>query len=206
MPAPTPALPAATALRVPYDQASPQQLSRALVYIMEELSHHFPTLSFGGWTTTLSELNPDLWVQGTYIFIEEDDLVYLTQLLALSSELPTLDPSIYPDDACYMAKRLVNYQAEAQEALPEIATNPLAYGARVFELVASLAVGNSVAETVYRATYRGPKARPGSEDPALARATVHEQVRALRRARGEVGHQEVPEPPQSPANQAAPDK
>jgi hypothetical protein len=67
-------------------------------------------------------------------------------------------------------------------------------------------VGNSVAETVYRATYRGPKGRPGSVDPALARATVHEQVRALRRARGEVGHQQVPEDPQSPAKQAAPGK
>ena len=206
MPTPTPALPDSTPLCVPYDQATPQQLSRALVYVMEELSAHFPTLSFGAWTTTLAELKPDLWVQGTYIFIEEGDLIYLTQLLALAPELPTLDPPIYPDDACYLAKRLVNYQAEAQEALAEIAAHPLAYGARVFALVASLAVGNSVAETVYRATYRGPQVRPGSADPALARATVHEQVRALRRARGEFGHQEVPEPPQSPAQPAAPGK
>jgi hypothetical protein len=206
MPPTTLPLPDSTPLCVPYTQATPQQLSRALVYVMEELSEHFPTLSFGAWTTTLFGLKPDLWVQGTYIFIEEEDLIYLTQLLALAPELPTLDPPIYPDDSCYLSKRFVNYQDEALEALPEIAANPRAYSARVFELVASLAIGNSVAEMVYRATYRGPKGRPGSPDPALARATVHEQVRALRRARGEVGHQEVPEFPQSPAKHAAPGK
>lgn len=88
-----------------------------------------------------------------------------------------------------MFKRFANYEDEALEALPDIALNPLAYSSRVFTLVTNLALGNSVAEEVFHATHRGRQGRPGSVDPALARATVHEQVRALRRARGEMGYQ-----------------
>jgi hypothetical protein len=75
------------------------------------------------------------------------------------------------------------------EALPDIAANPLAYGPRVFALVTTLALGNSVADEVFYATHRRPQGRPGSVDPVLARATAHEQVRELRRARGEMGYQ-----------------
>jgi hypothetical protein len=162
---------------------------------MDELRAHFPTLSFGAWTKTLLEYKPALWVAGDYVFLEEDNLVYLTQLLAASPELPTLEPPIYPDDACYLAKRLINYQAEAQEGPWPISPRIPWPMARVFTLVAGLAVGNSVAETIFRATCRGPKGRPGSVDPSLARATVHKQVWALRQAPGELGHQQVPEHP-----------
>ncbi|MDJ0368057.1 hypothetical protein QMK33_23195, partial [Hymenobacter sp. H14-R3] len=86
-------------------------------------------------------------------------------------------------------KRFFNYQDEALEALPDMAVNPLAYSSRVFNLVTNLALGNAVVEELFHATHRGPQGRPGSVDPALARATVHEQVRALRQARGEFGYQ-----------------
>jgi hypothetical protein len=205
--APTmPSLPESTSLCVPYDQATPHQISLALAYTMGALPKHFPTLSFAGWANILLQLKPDVWVEGDAVTIDYQDLKHLTQRLAASEELPELDPPIYPHRAGYVSKRLFNYQDEALEALPDIAANPLAYSSRVFELVTTLALGNSVADEVFYATHRGPQGHPGSEDPALARATVHEQVRALRRARGEVGHLAIPERPAGPAEPAVPGK
>jgi len=199
-----PPLPESTPLCVPYDKATPHQLSLALAYTMGALQNHFPTLSFAGWANILLQLKPDVWVDSDAVSIDYQDLKHLTQRLAASDELPELDPPIYPDRACYLSKRLFNYQDEALEALPDIAANPLAYSSRVFELVTTMALGNSVVDEVYHATHRGPQGRPGSADPALARATVHEQIRALRRARGEIGHQVIPERPAGPAAPAAP--
>ena len=195
-----------TRLCIPYDQATPHQLSLALAYAMGALPEHFPTLSFVAWANTLLRLKPDLWVEGDAVSLDYQDLQHLTQQLATSDELPELDPPIYPDRVSYLAKRFFNYQDEALEALPDIAANPLAYSSRVFELVTTMALGNSVVDEVFHATHRGPQGRPGSEDPALARATVHEQVRALRRARGELGHQVIPERPADPAKPTAPGK
>lgn len=201
----TPA-PDSTPVCIPYAQATPHQISLALAYTMGALPDHFPTLSFAGWANILLQLKPDLWVEGDAVYIEYQDLKHLTQRLAASEELPELSPPIYPDRVGYLSKRLYNYQDEALEALPDIAANPLAYSSRVFELVTTIALGNSVVDEVYHATHRGPHGRPGSVAPALARATVHEQVRALRRARGEVGHQQIPERPAEPAAPAAPAK
>jgi hypothetical protein len=98
--------------------------------------------------------------------------------------LPELDPPIYPDRACYLAKRMVNYQDEALEALDEMAQNPLVYGPRVFALVTSLALGNSVADNVF--------------------AAAPERIRTLRAARGALGHLPLPSPPAAPAPGATP--
>jgi hypothetical protein len=178
-----------TPVCLPYAQATPHQLSLALAYTMGALPEHFPTLSFAAWANTLLQLKPDLWLEGDAVSIDYQDLKYLTQRLAASEELPELDPPIYPDRAGYLFKRFVNYEDEALEALPDIAANPLAYSSRVFTLVTNLALGNSVADELFHATHRGPQGRPGSVDPALARASVHEQVRELRRARGEMGYE-----------------
>ena len=193
MASPTPSLPEPPSLPalapepfcVPYAQATPQQLTCALAFGLAALREHFPTLSFGPWVNALLQLQPDLWVEDTAVYLAADDLAHLTQYLAASPELPELAPPIYPGNARYLAKRLVNYQDEALEALADIALHPLAYSSRVFELVSGLALGNSVADEVFRATHRGPQGRPGGVDPAGARATAHQQVRALRRARGE---------------------
>lgn len=202
----TPSLPESTSLCVPYDKVTPHQLSLALAYTMGALPNHFPTLGFAGWADILLRLKPDVWVNGDAVSIDYQDLKHLAQRLAASENLPKLDPPIYPDRASYLFKRFVNYQDEALEALPDIAANPLAYSSRVFTLVTNLALGNAVADELFHATHRGPQERPGSVDPALARATVHKQVRALRRARGEMGHQFVSERPAGPAPQAAPGK
>jgi hypothetical protein len=200
-PAPSPA-PAATC--IPYDKATPAQLALALAYLMQELADHFPTLDFATWGNTMLAYKPDLWVAGEQVYLDYADVTLLTQRLATSPSLPELDPPIYPDRACYLAKRMVNYQDEALEALDEMAENPLAYGPRVFAVVTSLALGNSVADNVFAATHRGPQGRPGSADPALARAAAPERIRALRAARGALGHLPLPSPPAAPAPGATP--
>ena len=182
-------LPDPTPICIPYAQATPRQLSLALAYAMGALPAHFPTLSFAAWAIVLLDLKPDVWVAGDAVSLDYQDLQHLTQRLAASEELPELDPPIYPDRASYLFKRFANYEDEALEALPDIAANPRAYSSRVFTLVTNLALGNSVANELFHATHRGPQRRPGRVDPALARATVHEQVRELRRARGEMGYQ-----------------
>ena len=178
-----------TPVCIPYAQATPRQLSLALAYAMGALPEHFPTLSFAAWGNALLQLKPAVWVAGDAVSFDDEALQHLTQRLAASEELLKLDPPVSPDRAAYVFQRFANYQDEALEALPDIAANPLAYSHRVFTLVTNLALGNSVVEEVFQATHRGPQGRPGRVDPALARATAHEQVRELRRARGEMGYQ-----------------
>jgi len=178
-----------TPVCIPYAQATPHQICLALAYTMGALPAPFPTLSFGAWVDGLLHLQPDVWVAGDAVYLSDEDLQHLTQQLVASPEPPEFDPPIYIARAGYLFKRFVNYEDEALEALPDMAANPLAYSSRVFTLVTNLALGNSVANELFHATHRGPQGRPGRADPALARATVHEQVRELRRARGEMGYQ-----------------
>lgn len=186
--APTaPPLPHLTPVCIPYAEATPRQLSRALTHVMEELAQHFPTLSFTAWTTALFQQQPDLWVEGPEVFLEEDDLTRLTQRLAASPELPQLSPPIYPDYACYLAKRLVNYQDQALFALQEIEADPHAFGHSVYALVLDLAAGNGIAQKVYRVTHP-QKPTPGRPDPAAARQLASARITAVRRARGELGY------------------
>ncbi|NML67852.1 hypothetical protein HHL22_21835 [Hymenobacter sp. RP-2-7] len=178
-----------TPVCIPYAQATPHQLSLALTYAMVALPESFPTLSLADWTNSLLGLKPDVWVSGDAVSLDDQAIQHLTQRLAAAEELPELDPASPLDRGDYLSKRLYNYQDEALEALPDIAANPLIYSSRVFNIVVTLALGNSVADAVFHATHQGPQSRPRTEDPTLARATVHEQVRALRCARGEVGYQ-----------------
>jgi hypothetical protein len=197
-------LPDPTAVCVPYDQATPQQLSLALTYVTQELSQHFPTLDFITWANELLWFRPDLWVRGEEVSLDYADLEHLTQRLAASAQLLELDPPIYPRRAAYLAKRFVNYQDEALEALEEMAATPLAYGNRVFNLVVTLALGNATADVVFRATHPVPPPRPGAADPALARATASQRVQALRQARGELGYPDPTPPSAGPSPDATP--
>lgn len=181
----TPPLAELMARCVPFTQASPPQIARALLYVKHELREHFPTLSPLAWANTLQELQPDLWVEEAMVTLDHDALRVLVQRLNDSPELPELDPLIQGPRAGYMAKTLVNYEDDAIHALADIEANPLAYGPLVYRLIVSLALGNAVADEVFRDTNPGPWGRPGGPDRDVARATVNEQLKALRRARGE---------------------
>ena len=182
---PLPPLPESTARCVLYADASEQQRAQALHYVQERLHQHFPPLSPSTWVNAVRQLQPDLWVEQQTVALDEDDLTYLANRLALSPEVPVLNPVIHGPRAGYLAKKMVNYEDDAIHALEEMDANPLAYGPLVYRLVTSLALGNSVADEVFQATHRGPWGRPGGPDRDVARATVRERLEALQRARGE---------------------
>jgi hypothetical protein len=184
----TPPLTDPTPICVPYAEATPQQISLALAYSMQELSQHFPSVGFMSWASTLLRLEPELWVAGDLVYLNDEDLAHLKQRLAASPKLLELDAPFYPDRTGYLSKRLVNYQDEAQEALADIEANPLDYGNRVFTLVTNLALGNSVADEVFRATHDGTQYQPDGSASTATHASVHTRVAALRRSRGELGY------------------
>ena len=181
---PTP--PAAKAVCVPFAQTTARDRELAAAFLLAELKDHFPTLDAVPFTNALLDLQPNLWREGELVFLDYADLVHLTQRLATTPELPQLDPPIYPYQARYLAKRLVNYSQEAQRALADIEANPLAYGPAVVTLVLGLAAGNGIALEVYYATHRGAQPPPDQPDPA--QAAVDERIDAIRRARGEGIH------------------
>lgn len=131
------------------------------------------------------KMQPDLWVEQQTVTLDADDLEYLANQLVKSPELPKLDPPIHGPRAGYLAKTLVDYEDETIAILTDIGVNPLAYGPLVYNLVISLARGDSVMDQVFRTTDRGPWQFPESENRNIARSIISERLRALRCARGE---------------------
>ena len=170
---------------VPFKQASPPQIAQALLSVKHALRAHFPTLSAPAWANTLQQLQPELWVGEAAVTLDHDTLRVLAQRLNDAPELPELDPLLHGPRAGYLAKTLVDYEDDAIHALADMEANPLAYGLLVYRLLVRLALGNAVADEVFRDTNPGPWGRPGGPDRDVARATVHERLKALRRARGE---------------------
>lgn len=193
-----------TATCLPYAQASPLLISCALDFLRQELASHFPgdTLNWLTWSNALGRLRPDVWVDQGEVFLDAQDVSRLAQHLNGSPELPTLEPPLYGARAAYLAKRLVNYANEALDALDELEAGPKAYSPRVWELVLSLALGNSVADEVFQATAWSAER---GEEPAVTGPNVHARVFALRQARGELDFPTGP-PPAGAARQARPKK
>lgn len=88
--------------------------------------------------------------------LDADDLEYLANQLAKSPALPKLDPPLHGPRAGYLAKTMADYEDDAIGALPDIGANPLAYGPLVYNLVISLARGDSVVGQVFRTADCGP--------------------------------------------------
>ena len=175
------------ARRVPYTEASAQQISRALLFVQEELQEKLPTLNWVTWANALMVVQPDLWAEQETVYLDEQGLAPLAQHLASLPEVRDDDSIVHGHRVVYLAKKLVNLQDDAIYALADIEADPLAYSLPVYQLVTNLAVGNAVAEEVYHATRRGLEGRPGGENPGPARANVHARVQAVRRARGVLG-------------------
>lgn len=182
-----PGYPPLPATRVPYAQATAHQLALVLNSVVEELGPFFPDLYFPSWSQALAEEKPDLWEEKAGIFLHEDDLARLTQRLATFPELPPR-PVVYPDQACYLARKIVRFQDLALWALQEIEAAPHAFGYAVFNLVLDLAAGDGTAQQVYRVTHRQRPPRPGDPDPEAVRWAAPARVEAIRRARAELNH------------------
>ena len=170
---------------VPFKQASPPQIAQALLSVKHALRAHFPTLSARAWAHTLQQLQPELWVGEATVTLDQEALRVLAQRLNDAPELPELDPLLHGPRAGYLAKTLVDYEDDAIHALADMEANPLAYGPLVYRLLVRLALGNAVADEVFRDTNPGPWGRPGGPGRDVARATASARLKALRRARGE---------------------
>ena len=179
---------AAPATYVPYAQATSRQLATVLTFVIEELAQHFPPLDFLSWSRALDQEQPTLWVDEDGLFLDDEDLTRLAQRLAASPELPQPGPPLYPDQACYLARRLVKYQDQALHALTEIEAAPHSFGNSVYALVLDLAAGNGIAEQVYRVTHRQTPPSASRPNPAIARLAAPARIAAVRRARGELAY------------------
>jgi hypothetical protein len=136
---------------VAYYQASLQQLTQARHFLQQRLNQHFPSLSESAWATALDLLAPDLWVEREQITLAYQDLVYVTQYLARSPELPILDPPIYSEQTVLLAQQHMHLAELAVWTLPELEAEPSNCGPRLYALVSRLARGNGVAEQVVQA-------------------------------------------------------
>lgn len=138
------------------------------------------TLSFSAWVNSLLQEHPDLWVEGELVYLDDEDLTRLVQRLAAPPELPQLSPPIYPDEACYLARRVRELHRRALAVLAELEANPAAYGVSLRGLVCDLADGDGTADRVFCLTHRQVAPRPGSPDPAEARQALLARLEALR--------------------------
>lgn len=133
---------------VPYRYATPGQQAQAVLWVAQQLSAHFPTLSVTALSEAFHQFQPDLWESSVGIDLDYVDLARLTQRLAHSSLVPDLDPPIYCHDACYLAK-LYQYLSEAAISLrPGLEASPLARNTQLMALIERLANGDVVAERV----------------------------------------------------------
>lgn len=188
---------------VPYPQATSHQLAKVLTFAIEELAQHFPPLDFLSWSRALEKEQPTLWVDEDGLFLDDEDLTRLAQRLAASPELPQHGPPLYPDQACYLARRLVKYQDQALHALTEIEAAPHSFGNSVYALVLDLAAGNGIAQQVYQVTHRQTPPSASRPDPASARLAAPARIAAVRRARGERAYAAT-EPVTAPSLSTAP--
>lgn len=173
---------------VTFAQASPRQISQALLSVQDELEEMFHPLSWQTWANAFLTLQPDLWVAQETVYLDEQGLARMAKHLATLPGAADLECLKHGPRVVYLAKKLVNYQDDAIYALTDIEAQPSAYGPAVYQLVTGLARGNAVAHEVYRATSAGPHGRPGGSDPELARAAVLGRLQALGRARGVLGY------------------
>lgn len=180
------------AASIRYAQATPQQLSRALLYLQEALRLHFPTLAWRTWVEALAALQPDVWVAGERVTLAYADLTQLAQHLADAPELPVLDPPLYGPQALVLAQRQLHLAELAVRCLPELEANPHACGPHLYALVGRLARGHRLAEAVVQARRWGLAARyplPGGvpgRGPAPGSPEVEQRLLHLGRACGSV--------------------
>lgn len=145
--------------RIVHAQASPQQLSHALIFVQQELEDMFFPLSWTIWVNALLTVQPDLWVKTQagqeMVYLDAQGLALMARDLATRSN--GADSSIVTDEhrATYWAEKLANYQAQAAHALVDIEANPSVYSPAVYQLVTNLALDNEADNGSFRITQQG---------------------------------------------------
>jgi hypothetical protein len=140
-----------TAVRLPYQQATPAQRALALSYLQQRLRQHFPTLLPHTWDRALTEFHPDLLLSGSTVTLAYTDLRQLVQHLAFAPELPILDPPLYGLPALHLAQYCLHTSEMAGRALPELLANATTCGPRLYALLSRLVWPNCLAQQVVQA-------------------------------------------------------
>ena len=182
------------ARRVPYTYASPLQLSRALLFVLEATEGNYPDLQWESWVHVLLTVQPDVWVTPQTVYLDNDSLKQVKRCLYAYLTTEVVEHRVFGPRAPYFAQRLVDHQDDAIDALDEIEGDPLACTPAIYRLVTGVAAGDKVAHEVYKATEPAPYARPRSVDREQARAAVPGRLQALRDARGEPTSDRHPRP------------
>lgn len=139
---------------ITYRWATPGQHAQAVLWLVDKLHYHFPTLSVTGLSQAFHQFQPDLWEDRDGISLDYGDLTRFAQRLADSSRVPDLDPPIYCADACYLAEVFDYLKQVATGLRPELEAGPLARNLELMALIERLAIGNAVVERVLQDTQR----------------------------------------------------
>lgn len=149
---------------IPYRWATPGQHAQAVLWVAEHLHDHFPTLSVTDFAQAFHAFQPDLWEDGTDLWLDYADLVRLTQRLAHSPLVPELNPPVYCADVRYLAGVLHYFHLVAVELRAEMQAGAPLHTLHLESLIDRLAIGNSVVERVRRET----RSQAVAHDPQAA--------------------------------------
>ena len=113
----SPPSPDSAATRLPYANASPADISCALVFLQEELASHYlaDSLSWLTWAKAMDRLRPDLWItKERVVSLHEQDVRRLTQYLTGSPELLTRwTHEWWPEEQAYLRSQRPDERADA---------------------------------------------------------------------------------------------
>ena len=106
---PTPPLLAPIAQRVPYAYASPLQLSRALLFVLEVTEDNYLGLQWESWVQVLLTVQPDLWVTPQTVYLDNDSLKQVRRCLYGYLTTEVVEHWVLGPRAPYFAQRLVDH-------------------------------------------------------------------------------------------------
>ena len=158
LPPPPPSAPIAR--RVPYAYASPLQLSRALLFVLEATEGNYPDLPWESWVHVLLTVQPDVWVRPQTVYLDHHSLKQVKCCLYAYLTTEVVEHRVLGPRAPYFAQRLVDHQDDAIDALAEIEGDPLACSPAIYRLVTGVAAGDQVAHEVIRGHGTGPPPAP----------------------------------------------
>ncbi|OWP61534.1 hypothetical protein CDA63_18900 [Hymenobacter amundsenii] len=170
MKTPPPPLSAPAAQRIPFAQATPEQLAQAERSVRDKLGGEFLPILKVSWTNALQTLQPDLWVTAETVSLDAHELARVTQHLNALPEV-ALARTGHGPRKLYFARQPMNCPAEVLRALAELEASPQAGGPAVYQLVTGVVRHHAQVETFYWTKGPDPREDDGT-DPDQARAAL----------------------------------